>query len=64
MECLRVPGREWHRACSNCIRRGYATQCTTRDINNNRGEGGSRGKPKSPKITRSGRVLKPGLYPS
>ena len=39
------------------------TQYIIRDINNNRGEGGSRGKPKSPKITRSKQVLKPGAYP-
>jgi len=40
------------------------TQYSTQDINNNRREGGSREKPKSPKTTRSGRVSKPGLYPS
>ena len=61
-ECLRVPGGEWHGACGSCIRRGHATQCSARDINDNR-EGGSREKPKSPKTTRSGRVSKPGLYP-
>ena len=63
MEYLRVPGREWHGACGNCIRRGHATQYTTRDIDNNRGERSSGGKPKSPKITRNGRVSKPGAYP-
>jgi ribosomal protein L32 len=63
VEYLRVPSREWHRACGNYIRRGHATQYTIRDIDDNRREGGSREKPKSPKITRSGRVSKPGLYP-
>jgi hypothetical protein len=66
-ECLKIPGGEWHGACGNCIRRGHATRCSARDMDEveDRGPGNSGGQQKkAPTVTRSGRVSKPGDYPT